>query len=810
MIRTKIGARLVTGLAIGALSAQAWGGCRLDLGATLDDFGNANGCIPFAPGTPINTHYVQSQNIVFGTSTGGAPVKIDVDLLCPPFCRSGAPGAFTAFDGVWSAAFKFALAPGVPDFTTPVGVEWFSAELCFIMSPPGTPLMQGFDNDGNLIAQALTSGAHAETLTLVAPPGQLIALVKVFGNLPDEQFGVSVDCLDYPDPVAKNVAQGCCMGGGCIDLPPAQCTAQGGFATGPGSECATVSCPVNDDCRSSLPIGNGSTWFSNQFATLDGPSPCGALGSDIWYEYQATFTGVITVSTCNSNFDTVVAVYDNCGCPAMGGHVLDCDDDFCGFGAGSQVNVEVCAGQCYRIQVGGFGGDQGSGLISIEKGSLLLCGNPAAGNCFLAHGPCAPYCNNQKCCNLVCGMDAYCCTITWDQLCASEALQFCGDCGDPDAGNCYADNGTPGCNDAICCQAVCTVDAYCCHVEWDSVCADQAGTYCAGPPIPCPGEGACRTPHPNPGCSDQECCELICSIDPFCCDIEWDQVCASEAVQLCPNIGGCPGTGDCFVPNGTPGCADAVCCELVCALDPFCCGVEWDQLCADAAAKLCVEQCPGTGSCFQEQGTPGCEDDECCKTVCFQDAFCCQAQWDATCVALALDLCLPPVCGPGAGNCFVPNGTPGCELEFCCEKVCQADLFCCKVTWDSICASLAMNLCIGSSPCGPGAGPCDAPHPGPGCDDEECCAAVCSLDPFCCATEWDIICAIAAQFICNGQLSCPGDVNGSGLVDVTDLLLVVGDMGCQRPARCVGDANVDGACDVQDMVTVLMHWGGCE
>ena len=29
------------------------------------------------------------------------------------------------------------------------------------------------------------------------------------------------------------------------------------------------------------------------------------------------------------------------------------------------------------------------------------------------------------------------------------------------------------------------------------------------------------------------CCDLICILDPFCCDTEWDGLCAGEAEDLC-------------------------------------------------------------------------------------------------------------------------------------------------------------------------------------------------------------------------------------------------------------------------------------
>ena len=38
------------------------------------------------------------------------------------------------------------------------------------------------------------------------------------------------------------------------------------------------------------------------------------------------------------------------------------------------------------------------------------------------------------------------------------------------------------------------------------------------------------------------------------------------------------------------------------------------------------------------------------------------------------------------------------------------------------------------------------PHPGPACSDEDCCEAVCDVDPFCCLATWDGSCVAAAPF----------------------------------------------------------------
>ncbi|MEE9129435.1 MAG: right-handed parallel beta-helix repeat-containing protein [Phycisphaerales bacterium] len=210
-------------------------------------------------------------------------------------------------------------------------------------------------------------------------------------------------------------------------------------------------------------------------------------------------------------------------------------------------------------------------------------------------------------------------------------------CGAPTAGNCFQPNGTPRCNDAECCEAVCTVDPDCCEVAWDQACADLAFTVCGS----CgdQGSGDCFVANGTPGCDDAACCSMVCVIDPSCCLTAWDQECADLATQIC-GLCGEPGSGDCFEANGTPGCEDAACCEIVCAADPDCCTDQWDQLCA-AFANLVCGVCgePDSGSCFEDNDTPGCEEGNCCALVCEQEIFCCIVEWDQPCADIALQLC---------------------------------------------------------------------------------------------------------------------------------------------------------------------------
>lgn len=149
----------------------------------------------------------------------------------------------------------------------------------------------------------------------------------------------------------------------------------------------------------------------------------------------------------------------------------------------------------------------------------------------------------------------------------------------------------------------------------------------------------------SPGCTDVVCCETVCTDDPFCCDSLWDELCVGAATRLCEDLClPCPDSDhDCCTP-GSPGCTDPACCSTVCAADPFCCDVFWDDICVNSAEKLCAIACgpcpPSDHGCFTTGG-PGCNNVACCNLVCGVDPFCCQSTWDIFCVQQALRLCVP-------------------------------------------------------------------------------------------------------------------------------------------------------------------------
>lgn len=303
-------------------------------------------------------------------------------------------------------------------------------------------------------------------------------------------------------------------------------------------------CPLtNDGCHNPIDVGEGTTLFTNKDATTDGPnepSMCNFFGythveSDVWFCYTATCTDTVVASLCGSWYDTKLAVYDGCGCPAA--EPLACSDDDCGLGVESRVTFAAVATQSYAIRVGGYLGAQGTGVLTVFCGSDPTHGanscRPGTGDCFLANG--TPGCEDADTCSRVCELDQFCCDTEWDDLCAQFAdglvngFETCA----AEAGDCFTANGTPGCERIDCCQAVCEYEPYCCLVDWDFDCASFVPPICGLFPACVQGTGGCFVEHGEPGCDDEPCCNAVCTVDAVCCDEPWDAICVGHAFANC-------------------------------------------------------------------------------------------------------------------------------------------------------------------------------------------------------------------------------------------------------------------------------------
>ena len=69
----------------------------------------------------------------------------------------------------------------------------------------------------------------------------------------------------------------------------------------------------------------------------------------------------------------------------------------------------------------------------------------------------------------------------------------------------------------------------------------------------------------------------------------FDSLLGDWSISVLPAIG----TSNCCVDHGGFGCSDPVCEGLICAMDDFCCNVEWDLLCSQLAISepICATNC---------------------------------------------------------------------------------------------------------------------------------------------------------------------------------------------------------------------------
>jgi len=351
-------------------------------------------------------------------------------------------------------------------------------------------------------------------------------------NTEVDNFGCPVDDNEPPPPPPPTCGNGSLDAGeecdGAADGNcPGECQAD--------CRCPTVP-PFADNCADAVTITQGVRTFNSLGATTDGPDHPGicsffgsdAIESDIWFKYVADCTGPAIASLCGSDFDTKLAVYASETCPP--GSPVACSDDDCGSGFTSRAEFTVITGRTYLIRVGGFDGAQGEGQLTVLC-NVDACEN-AAGACFEQHAGVG--CDDAACCHTTCDADAYCCDVTWDDICAAEAVGLCtgnfAACTST-AGSCGSEHGGAGCGDVECCNAVCLDDPFCCVDTWDDICVDAARATCF---LTCGGEsGSCFLVHANPGCQDVACCETVCAIDAFCCSTDWDQECANAAATQC-------------------------------------------------------------------------------------------------------------------------------------------------------------------------------------------------------------------------------------------------------------------------------------
>lgn len=88
----------------------------------------------------------------------------------------------------------------------------------------------------------------------------------------------------------------------------------------------------------------------------------GTGGASVWWSWQATQTGNVTISTAGSSFDTLLAAYT--GSSVSGLTVVTRNDDY-GTGGTSQISFQAIGGTRYQIAVDGYGGESGAIVLTL-------------------------------------------------------------------------------------------------------------------------------------------------------------------------------------------------------------------------------------------------------------------------------------------------------------------------------------------------------------------------------------------------------------------------------------------------------------
>lgn len=354
----------------------------------------------------------------------------------------------------------------------------------------------------------------------------------------------------------------------------------------------TCTAAPGDSCDDALPVVEGFNDVTTVGAFTNGddlPSECLSFGSvtmfnDTWYTFTPSTTALYRISTCDLvDFDSRLAVYSG-DCGAL--DLVACNDDgsSCG-GFTSDMLANLDGGVEYRIRLGGFGAANfGSGQLLIEqfvgcdvacpKGGVAedeACGDDINGGCN-GGGAYQDISANSTVCGTFWAGGSFRDT-DWYRFNLAEAANVTMTVNaNIDATIALVDGNCPPLVYVIETQPGCGATLSFCVPAGDVVAFVAPGNFS------------------SPACGSG-------TLNDYTLTVTVGDACT-------PTTCGSPETGDCCVANGTPFCNDADCCSTVCGVDPFCCSVSWDSICADEAASLCAicaVDPPANDECFSAE-----------------------------------------------------------------------------------------------------------------------------------------------------------------------------------------------------------------
>ena len=146
-------------------------------------------------------------------------------------------------------------------------------------------------------------------------------------------------------------------------------------------ETPTPVAPANDNFANAIALtGSTATWSgTNIGATRETGEPIiagNAGGASVWFSWTATTTGLVSVDTHGSNFDTLLGVFTGSSVSSLT-TVAANDDDRRGRTLTSAVTFKAVAGTTYYIAVDGYDGATGHIALNLSVVSTTALNQPA-------------------------------------------------------------------------------------------------------------------------------------------------------------------------------------------------------------------------------------------------------------------------------------------------------------------------------------------------------------------------------------------------------------------------------------------------
>jgi len=320
-------------------------------GNDFEDPTDSATCMGFyTAGEDIFYELVVTENVCLDVSlvTTSTWTGISIDAACPPSSECNAVATSSTGNKTLSDVL---LSPG----TYSIMIDTWPSPTCI----PDFTLT---------LSACPTGGCCSNGLCSILTEAECLASGGSY-------LGDGSDCSGDP----CNMGACCAPDGSCTELTEADCLNSGGVYHGGGTICANTVC--NDDCDGAIAVTDGTPAAEGDNC-LAGPDDAEAScqsnsNKDVWYEYTATCTGQVTVTTEGSGqSDTVLAAFDACG-----GTQIGCDDDS-GTGLLSVMSFAAIAGQTYQIRMASY--STGCGDFDLNIG----CVPDPQGACCDSNGVC--------------------------------------------------------------------------------------------------------------------------------------------------------------------------------------------------------------------------------------------------------------------------------------------------------------------------------------------------------------------------------------------------------------------------------------